>query len=783
MGKAVKTFLKVALVAGAVVLTMNPQTGAALGAALAGGTATALSTAIAGALVSSAISLGFAVGASMLSPRPKLGVSRANADRLRANIDPRTPRKSAVGETALNTDIRDQEFTDDQTYLHSWIVVAAHAAHATNEIWFDDEMAWSLAGGVTSKYSGYLVVTPILEGNAGNAINISARMGSSRRYTGCAYVYLRYKLTGNSSKAESPFAQGVTNRITIRGQGARMYDPRQDSTVPGGSGAHRADDQTTWTWGAHCRNPAIAMLFYLLGWRINGELSVGKGIPKTRIDMESFAVAANICDESVTKPGGGTEPRYRVDGVWSEGDAPGSVLDMLKASMNADLDDMNGRLRLTVFHNDLAFPVADFDDDDILGDFAWTPVAPIEDTVNIVRGGYTDASNEALYQLVDFPQAEAASIDGIERIDTFDLPLVQSASQAQRLAGLRLRRNIYGGTFRCELQATGWRIEKNSIIRLSFTQRGWVNKLFRVMEMDVRTDGIVPLVLREEDPDLYDDGGLLSPIEALEPTPFDYRLDPAYQVLTTVTRNVDIGDWAALSLGTSILVGDEVQDQGSTWGCILDHTKTALNGPPTLPATSNSTWRLRSARGDDGEGVRPIYQRSSAQPSTPAASSGVPGGWYGDTGSVPAGAEPIWLSMGTRPNSSSNYTWQSATRFEATSQAAFRQQVALGFATSAVIPIVLSPGQSAAVDAQLRANLTGSCTVDISLEYRVEGGTWTSFGTSTPDSGGPGDVAIADASGTISNGGSTGVRYEVRATGTRSSVNATAVAAESYLRV
>ena len=59
-----------------------------------------------------------------------------------------------------------------------------------------------------------------------------------------------------------------------------LYDPRMDSTVAGGSGAQRADDQTTWVWDDDaCRNPALALLFYLLGWRINGELAVGKGIP------------------------------------------------------------------------------------------------------------------------------------------------------------------------------------------------------------------------------------------------------------------------------------------------------------------------------------------------------------------------------------------------------------------------------------------------------------------------------------------------------------------------
>lgn len=470
----------------------------------------------------SAVAVGASVGASLLTKAPSPKNSPANGDRLRASIDPRTPRKSAVGTTALNTDIRDEEFSDNQAYLHRFIVTAAHKVQSMDEIWFDDELAWSATSGVASKFAGYLALDICTEGSAAEAVYISSRMGSSRRYTGCAYVYLRYKLTGNDKKAESPFAQSVPTRITIRGKGAFFYDPRKDSTVPGGSGSHRADNQATWEWNdSACRNNALALLWNLLGWRINGELSVGRGIPKERIDLESFAIAANICDESVAKAGGGTEPRYRCDGVWSEGDSPTTVTDMLKASMNADLDDVDGKLRVTIFRDDTFVSDADFTADDVLGAFDWEPITPLDQSFNIVRGAYTDPSNQSLYQQVDYPQQQAASPDGIDRIDTFNLPMVQSVSQAQRLAALRLGRERFSGIFRAEFQATAWRVQKNSIVRLTFAPLGFVNKTFRVVEMDLREDGVVPLVLREEDPSIYVTPALQFGVVPVDSTPYD----------------------------------------------------------------------------------------------------------------------------------------------------------------------------------------------------------------------------------------------------------------------
>lgn len=494
MSKVLKIAAAAVAVIGLTVLTAGIATGVA-GLTFLGASASTLFT----------VSAGLSVGSSLLAKKPKApSVNAANIDRLNSTIDLRTPRKIVWGDTAGANDVRDQEYTDNQTVLHRFIVVASHKVHSIYEIWFDDELAWSSVSGVAAKFAGYLNVTPVTEGNAGNAINISPRMGSSRRYTGLAYVYLRFKLTGNSKKTESPFVQSVPTRVTIRTKGAYVYDPRLDSTVPGGSGSHRADDQSTWEWSdSASRNPALQLLWWMLGWRINGKLAVGGGIPPNRIDMESFITAANLCDEDVSIAAGGTEPRYRSDGVVSEGDSPTVIMDALKAAMNADLDDVGGKLRLFVFHNDLGTPLADFNENDILGSFEYRATAALDESFNVVRGTYTDPRDQALYQQIDYPQVELPSRDGIDRIDTFPLALVQSPSQAQRLAKQRLQRMQFGGVFTATGQATWWKVQKNSVVRLTFAPRGWVNKLFRVAELEHRVDGTVPITLREEANQIY----------------------------------------------------------------------------------------------------------------------------------------------------------------------------------------------------------------------------------------------------------------------------------------
>ncbi len=522
------------------------------------------------------IAQGVSIGSTVLAPRAKAPRNSAeNANRLRANIDPLTPRKTAVGITALATDIRDEEFTDNQEQFHRFIVCAGHKAQSIDEIWFDDELAWSTTTGIQSKFFGYLGVETYAEGSAATAKNISPRMGSTRRYTGLAYVYLRYKLTGNSKKTDSPFAQSIPTRITIRGRGAMLPDPRNP--------AHDMGNQSTWTWNENaCRNPALALLFYLLGWRINGKLAVGKGIPADRIDLDSFITAANLCDELVPKPGGGTEPRYRCDGLWSEGDSPSTVIDMLKACMNADLDDVGGKLRLTVFHNDLATPVADFGDNDIIDAFSWQSLPPLDSTFNVVRGVFTDPSDAALYQQVDYPEQREDSPDGIDRIDTFNLPMVQSAGQAQRLAQLRLQRQKFAGVFEAEFQANAWKVTKNSVIRLTFGQTGFVSKFFRVAQMEIKQDGRVPLVLREEDPAIYGDPPLTGPITPTFSTPFDPARSPFVQA---------INRWQGeYSPSATYVLDDLVTGPGNAGWRFVGATPAAGAPLPVWPAASNAFW-------------------------------------------------------------------------------------------------------------------------------------------------------------------------------------------------
>lgn len=68
--------------------------------------------------------------------------------------------------------------------------------------------------------------------------------------------------------------------------------------------------------------------------------------------------------------------------------------------------------------------------------------------------------------------------------------------------------------------------------------------------------------------------------------------------------------------------------------------------------------------GDPGAATNVIFRRGTSAPATPSPSSGVPANFYDDAGDVPGGDGYIYAFFGTRPDPSSNWTWQDGKRVE-----------------------------------------------------------------------------------------------------------------------
>jgi hypothetical protein len=571
MGKIFKAILVVAAIA----VNFIPGIGQVAGAlAIAG--FTGMETAI-GVITALGVVAGASLAESVLKKTPRTALGQL--DRLNSSIVPTAPRKMVLGATAGATDIRYVEPSGtDQEYLDYIIGVANHKLTSIDEIWLEDQLGWTASGGVAAAYSGYLWVDTRTEGNASNTITINdgSKWGTTRRLTGCAYIHLRIKRSGNDKSAQSPFASGLATRMTIRVKGMPLYDPRRDGTV-GGNGSMRADDQSTWDFApggtAIGDNTALQILNYLLGWKINGELSVGCGLIPARIDMASFIAGANLCDEAVAISAGGTEPRYRSAVVIAEADQPMDALQVLLTACNGRLRDTGGKLSLAIMHNDLAMAELDdgLDDDDIIGAFSWDPDPSLDQSFNVVRGQYTDPSDASLYQPVDYPEVSLASPDGIDRILTLNMLAVESASQAQRIAKQALERKQYDRTFTATFSNRAWKYQVGDVVKVTFAALGFDHDLFRIQSQTITYDGSCPMVLTAENEAIYAwDASDAAAVVAADPTVYDPLNDPFIVALGLL----DDASTAALADLTAI-ASDSVLSKGEKPRVVLDYDSIA----------------------------------------------------------------------------------------------------------------------------------------------------------------------------------------------------------------
>jgi hypothetical protein len=102
--------------------------------------------------------------------------------------------------------------------------------------------------------------------------------------------------------------QGGIPQITADISGRKVYDPRKDSTVSGGSGAHRAATPSTWEWSD---NAALAVRDYLQAeWGFDND--------PDDIDEAYTIAAANACDARTSASVQSHSQAFTVDASTNE---------------------------------------------------------------------------------------------------------------------------------------------------------------------------------------------------------------------------------------------------------------------------------------------------------------------------------------------------------------------------------------------------------------------------------------------------------------------------------
>jgi hypothetical protein len=410
-------------------------------------------------------------------------------------------------------------------YLHQVLAVAAHECNSLGAVYFNDVQV-----GTIGAVSGTLDDGKVSTGTFANKAWIRRYTGTdsqtvdyilttafpsqwttNHRGRGVAYVAIQFEFDQNVYKNGKP-------EVTMLVQGAKVYDPRLDSTqtaIPG-SGTHRVDDSSTW---AYSTNPALCLANYLISARL------GMAEDTARIDWGLVADAADICDESVSIPGSTTQNRYTCNVIIETSESFQSNIETLVSAMNGVCYYSGGKwLMFAGAWSSSQFSLSEADL--VNSGLEVTTAFAYNERWNSVRGSFMDPTRN--YQAVEFEpvvNSTYVTADGEQAWRDFPQMTCISQYEAQRNAILvnRQSRNGISVVMRCGMSA--WKIRPFETGTVTISELGWSSKTVRCESWRFDPQGFVELVLREEASTDWSDpavGDYVVPGTITAPTPGTY---------------------------------------------------------------------------------------------------------------------------------------------------------------------------------------------------------------------------------------------------------------------
>lgn len=385
------------------------------------------------------------VGSALLMPR-KGQARQASATTLQLGEN---TRQAVVGIAATAGTLA-YAFNYGGKYGTDWevlsIVLADHECDGLIGFYVNDKyVAFSADGSVTG-YNGQLEVyfrrgteTQTLPA----VLTTYGGYSASDNGAGICHVTICYK--SDKSDQKNPVWPSGRPRFLFVVRGLKCYDPRKDSTVPGGSGPHRWSDPSTREWTDNaivCRYNWVRGVYACNRVNDPDMLLIGRGLSAVEAPPENVFARANICDELVSLTAGGTEKRYRVGGLIRADDEYLTVEEYFAAACGGVITQPQGCVEIEP--GQAKSPTFFFTDADLIvgSEVQWNDFLSEanDEWINTVIPRYIEPEQRWTDHAAPIRRDVADVIaDGGPREETLSLPLVTSAMQAGRCGEIRRR--------------------------------------------------------------------------------------------------------------------------------------------------------------------------------------------------------------------------------------------------------------------------------------------------------------------------------------------------------
>lgn len=424
MAKALKT---VGMIAGVVALAATGIGAIGAGAALAGALGTTAATIATVGKIATVVSIAAGLGAQALTKPPN---AVGSVNQLVIGSNQPTPYLMGLsytgGQLVHETGFGGTVDKVPNPYKFLAIVLSLGPVQAIAATQADFATVGFSGNAATGYYSGWLYRDTQL-GAKPEPDALTSQLGtptdwsSAHKLSGLAAVSLSLKF----DKKGKVYASGTPQFGHIV-EGVYAYDPRLDSTFPGGSGACRLADESTWVW-TEC--PALHAGTYAYGRYQNGVKVFGVDLGTASVDWPTIVAWANVCDANGWKVGGTI---YEPGDKWNN-------LKMICEAGAAEPIFTAGMLSFRWEAPRVALDtiaLADLAD----GEISAVSGREWKSRLNTVTPKYRSEANQWEYvAAAPIVDTVARAEDGEEKTDEPQLTLVQQLDQAAQIAAYKLK--------------------------------------------------------------------------------------------------------------------------------------------------------------------------------------------------------------------------------------------------------------------------------------------------------------------------------------------------------
>lgn len=414
-------------------------TAAAATATAAAATATAATATATLVAVAKSVALNVAISAVMSAFQPQVGTAGRTFE---WTLDPNAPIPFAAGRVGVAGTVCHLETYGPDKMYYGFVSVLSGAGPVRSVGAFrgDDEFVAFDGNGkaISSQWAGEMWFRSRRGTQPDTALTNPPGLKSNAQLPGWTAAHKLsgkacYMLVLGENSKRSAYPTGEPKPL-VTVEGLYGWDPRQDSTYPGGAGACRLNDPATWVW---LDNPILWALKWSLGlW----EGPIGKGAPGVDyqvggigarvegIDVPAFVAAANVADAN----------GWKVAAYPTTDDDKAQVLDSFLQAGGAIYAQRAGKISCIQRAAPRA-SVVSISAADTAGPLEIDTAASRIDRINTIRPRFWSEAHRWQLTAIDDVSAEAyRDEDGAVRPRGLDYNYVPLATQAAQLAALQI---------------------------------------------------------------------------------------------------------------------------------------------------------------------------------------------------------------------------------------------------------------------------------------------------------------------------------------------------------